>query len=183
MKWRIFPVLLLLLLTTSCIFDSGEVSRAKADYIEARTRELNARARIKEAEARLREQQVEQAQRNSEAAAARRGTLEELLVQTLRVLAYIVAATVVVVTLFWAISGAHKVWAEDRLKLLEASEREAKAKAQAMREEQLAHQARANAFAERRNLIEAETRRLEQERLLTKMSDNGHTSQSEVSHV
>jgi hypothetical protein len=173
-------VVLLPLLMTACVFESKEVTQAKAEYIDAKTRKLEAEAERLELENRqteaLQAQLLEQKQKSFEAAEARRAVFERILVETLRVLAYIVVATVVVVSLAWAMSGAYQVGVRSQQELLQAS-------AQKAREERLAQEAKANALVERRNLIEAEAHRLEQERLLLELmtGGNGRISQPVVS--
>ncbi|UCC62947.1 MAG: hypothetical protein JSV36_19720 [Anaerolineae bacterium] len=176
-RYALLLALLLPPLATSCIGESKEVSRAKADYIEAKTRQITAEARIEEARAdalelqnerteALQAQQLEQERQNWQAAEARRDTWEKVVVQTVRVLAYIVATTAAVFTLSWAASDAYQVWVKNRLKLQEAMAKEARARAEALREERRAQEARATAFNARCSLTLAEAYRLQKERLL-----------------
>lgn len=171
-------VLLVSLLATACIGESEEVTRAKADYIQAKAEKESAEATKIELQNQewkdSQEQQREQAWQNWQAAQARRATLEKILAETLRVLACFMIATVVVVSMSWAISGAHEAWAQHRVKLLEASQKEAQARAQAMKEERLVQEAKANAFKMRRSLMQAEAKRLAQERQLLTMKSNGN---------
>jgi hypothetical protein len=168
MKWyAVFLVLLLALLTTSCVSEEvkNEYARAKVDRIEAETAAL--------------EQKRQQDHLSWEAAEARRAESETESRQTRRVLAYIVTTGAVAGGLVWAISGAFQVWVNNRVGLFEAAEKEAQAKAQATKEECRAQETRVAAFREKRLLIEAEAERLKQEQLLLKIraSDNGHSQQ------
>ena len=171
-------VVLVPLLATACIGESEEVTRAKANYIQAKADKEYAEAVMIELQNQewkdSQEQQREQAWQNWQAAQERRAVLERILAETLRVLACFMTATVVVVSMSWAISGAHEAWVQHRVKLLEASQKEAQARAQAMQEERLAQEAKVNAFKVRRSLMQAEAKRLEQERQLLTMKSNGN---------
>jgi hypothetical protein len=160
-RYAIFLILLLALLTTSCVSEEvkNEYVRAKVDRIEAETAAL--------------EQKRQQDQLSWEAAEARRAESEKESRQTRRVLAYIIATGAVVGGLIWAISSAHKIWTKNRLMILRAERRA----------ERAVHKAKVEAFEKRRTLIRAEAKRLEQERLLLKIRarDNGHSRQTVAS--
>ena len=178
-------VLLIPLLATACIGESEEVTRAKADYIQNKAQQIALETRRQGIEVdsleqeiaydeALQAQRLEQEWQNTQAAQKRRATLEKILAETLRVLACFMVATVVVVSMSWAISGAHEAWTQQRVKLLEASQQEAQARAQAMKEERLAQTAKIKAFELRRSLMQAEAKRLEQESQLLTMKSNGN---------
>jgi hypothetical protein len=186
MKWRTLLLILLVpLLASACIGESSEISQAKAEYIRAKTRKIVAEADRLEAEAAwlnaqrendlaLQAQRLEQEHQSWVDAEARRADLEKTSAQRLNVVAYIIAAAVAIIGLIGAASGAHRLWIKSKIELLQASEKEAHAKAQAMEEERAAHEAKAEAFRERGNLVQAEAERREKEQtLLPRMRANG----------
>jgi ABC-type transport system involved in cytochrome bd biosynthesis fused ATPase/permease subunit len=171
-------VLLLPLLASACIGESSEVSQAKAEYIRAKTRKIVAEAaglEIQNANTiALQAQRLEQEHQSWLAAEARRANFENILVQTCRILAYVITIAVIIASLLRAASGAYRLWTKNRVELLQALEREAHAKTQVMKEERALHEAKARAFEAQRDMLQAGVEQQKQGReLLSRIKANG----------
>ncbi len=193
MKWHtLFLILLVSLLASACIGESQEVSNAKAEYVRAEAAQIAAETRLIEVQAAAVEAQNESngallAQRlelerlSWEAAEVRRANSEKNLAQTLRVLAYAIVATVALVSLILATRSAYPVWAENRIKLLEASEKQAQAQARAMEEERAVHEAKARAYEAQHALLRiGRERRKTGQTLSSRIKANGGSNHRQL---
>lgn len=114
----VLALCMMTLLVTACPGESTEVSQAKANYIEARARLLDAEARGKEAEVALTQQRLQQEQREATIREERSREDHQTLVEMGWVVVYVVLGLAVAVTILWTAGQIYSRYAECRCKLL-----------------------------------------------------------------